>query len=75
MHSEEEDLRQYVVVKNDEDQHSIWLAKRDLPLGWVSVGVQGSKQECIEYIDSHWTDLRPRSLRERMAKQPTPLPG
>jgi MbtH protein len=71
---DDEDEREYLVVKNDEDQYSIWLAGRDLPNGWVSVGIQGPKQECIEYIDRHWTDLRPRSLREQMAKQSTVSP-
>ena len=31
---EEEDNRDYIVVVNHEEQYSIWLADKELPLGW-----------------------------------------
>ncbi|MEV0586297.1 MbtH family protein [Nonomuraea sp. NPDC050310] len=52
------------VVRNDEEQYSIWPAGRDLPAGWRVAGPTGPKQECLAYIDETWTDLRPLSLRE-----------
>lgn len=60
----EDDERRYVVVRNDEEQYSIWPEGRDLPPGWLGVGIAGSKAECLEYIGQVWTDLRPKSLRE-----------
>ncbi|MEV7046687.1 MbtH family NRPS accessory protein [Amycolatopsis sp. NPDC051061] len=57
----------FTVVRNDEDQYSIWPAGRALPPGWLSAGVTGSREECLAHIDTVWTDMRPRSLRERMA--------
>lgn len=57
----------YVVVVNGEEQYSIWLAGRDIPDGWKSVGMTGSKDECLAYIDTVWTDMRPLSLRQAMA--------
>jgi MbtH protein len=51
------------VVKNDEDQYSIWWVDRDLPAGWDTCGKSGTKDECLAYIDEVWTDMRPRSLR------------
>lgn len=57
----------FTVVRNDEDQYSLWVAGRDLPPGWLSAGVTGSREECLAHIDTVWTDMRPRSLRERMA--------
>jgi MbtH protein len=56
----------YEVLRNDEDQYSLWLAGHDVPAGWYQVGKQGTKDECSTYVDEVWTDLRPRSLRERM---------
>ena len=56
-------LEEYVVVINDEEQYSIWFSERDPPIGWRSVGICGSKQVCLEYISSVWTDMRPASLR------------
>jgi MbtH protein len=63
----DEDARAYVVVRNDEDQYSIWLASRDIPEGWYDDGITGPKSVCLEYIEQTWTDMRPRSLRLAMA--------
>ena len=66
MTEEQQDDRSYVVVVNDEEQYSIWLADRDLPLGWYSRGKEGTRQECLSHIGEVWTDMRPASLRRRM---------
>lgn len=59
----EDDDRRYTVVRNDEEQYSLWPADRDLPLGWTADGTTGTKAECLAHIRRVWTDLRPRSLR------------
>jgi MbtH protein len=56
----------YLVVRNDEDQHSIWAADLALPAGWQATGFTGAKQDCLAHIDEVWTDMRPRSLRVAM---------
>jgi MbtH protein len=56
----------YKVVVNHEEQYSIWPVDRENPLGWSNVGKQGLKQECLEYINKVWTDMRPLSLRKRL---------
>lgn len=56
----------YKVVGNHEDQYSIWPAHRENALGWRDIGKQGSKAECLAYIDEVWTDMRPLSLRKAM---------
>lgn len=61
------------VVLNHEEQYSLWFVDRDLPLGWREDGFRGSKQECLDHIAEVWTDMRPLSLRQKMAeweKQP-----
>ena len=58
----------YKVVVNHEEQYSIWFADRENPPGWREVGKQGSKEECLAYIDEVWTDMRPLSLRKRMGE-------
>ncbi len=55
-----------MVVVNDEGQYSIWPGGRPLPLGWRGVGRQGSKPECMAYIEEVWTDMRPLSLIRAM---------
>jgi MbtH protein len=58
--------REFEVVVNDEEQYSIWPADREIPAGWRAVGICGRKADCLRRIDELWTDMRPRSLRERM---------
>ncbi len=53
----------YWVVVNDEEQYSIWLADQPPPAGWRSVGAERSKADCLAYIETVWTDMRPASLR------------
>ena len=54
----------YEVVVNHEEQYSIWPADRDPPRGWRAVGFAGRKEECLDYIEEVWTDIRPLSLRK-----------
>ncbi|GAA5531102.1 MbtH family protein [Herpetosiphon gulosus] len=69
MHAETDDSTIYKVVINHEEQYSIWPAERENPLGWSDVGVSGNKQTCLEHIQAVWTDMRPLSLRQALAKQ------
>ena len=62
-----EDTTIYKVVINHEEQYSIWPADRQPPLGWRAAGKQGFKAECLAYIKDVWTDMRPLSLRQKMA--------
>ncbi|MFI5956127.1 MbtH family protein [Cryptosporangium sp. NPDC051539] len=59
----------FVVLVNDEDQHSLWPTFATVPAGWrVAFGGDGaSRDDCLAYVETNWTDLRPRSLRESMA--------
>ncbi|MEU7854212.1 MbtH family protein [Nonomuraea sp. NPDC049141] len=60
----------FYVLVNDEEQHSLWPTFKEVPAGWRIVfgeGGQGKRQECLDYVDQNWTDLRPKSLRESMA--------
>lgn len=63
---EGEDTTIYKVVMNQEEQYSIWPDDRETPLGWHDAGKAGTKQECLAYIHEVWTDMRPKSLRDKM---------
>ncbi|KPM52541.1 MbtH family protein [Frankia sp. CcI49] len=58
----------FQVVVNSEGQYSIWPADRECPAGWFQEGTSGGRQECLDHIEQVWTDMRPRSLREHMAR-------
>jgi len=66
---EQQDDRVYLVVRNHEEQYSVWWADRDLPDGWTAEGTEGTRNECLDRIGEIWTDMRPLSLRRRMAAQ------
>jgi uncharacterized protein YbdZ (MbtH family) len=67
MRNDEQDNQNYKVVVNHEEQYSIWLEHKVPPRGWKEVGKSGPKAECLAYIKEVWTDLRPLSLRQKMA--------
>jgi MbtH protein len=58
----------YNVVVNHEEQYSIWPADRENAPGWRNAGKSGTKGECLAYIEEVWTDMRPLSLRKKMAE-------
>lgn len=53
----------FMVVVNHQDQYSIWQVGRELPSGWSQVGKDGTREECLSYIDETWVDMRPKSVR------------
>jgi MbtH protein len=59
----------FLVVVNHEEQYSIWPDYKPLPEGWRAVDQQGSKEECLAYIEAVWTDMRPLSLRQALQAQ------
>jgi MbtH protein len=65
---EKEDTTIYKVVVNREEQYSIWFADREPPWAGSAVGKTGPKAECLAYIKEVWTDMRPLSLRKKMAE-------
>jgi MbtH protein len=56
----------FVVLVNDEDQHSLWPTFADIPAGWRKIFGAAGRAECLSYVEESWTDMRPRSLRESM---------
>ncbi|MDO9103964.1 MAG: MbtH family NRPS accessory protein [Methylovulum sp.] len=59
----------FQVVVNHEEQYSIWPDYKPVPNGWRTVGKSGVKNDCLEYIEQVWTDMRPLSLRQFMDSQ------
>jgi MbtH protein len=52
----------FVVLDNEEGQHSLWPAALAIPAGWRQIFGATGRQACLDYIDEHWDDMRPRSL-------------
>ena len=62
--SETDDL--YFIVRNHEDQYSIWRADQEIPAGWEPVGDPATRSACLDGVGELWTDMRPASLRASM---------
>ncbi|KUJ65979.1 protein mbtH [Streptomyces albus subsp. albus] len=56
----------YYVLVNEENQHSLWPAFAEVPEGWTIAHGESGRQECLDYIEANWTDMRPKSLAEAM---------
>lgn len=59
----------YQVVVNDEEQHALWPVRSPLPAGWRAEGFTGTEEECMAHVDAVWPDIRPLSLRRRLAAE------
>ncbi|MGW1209334.1 MbtH family protein [Streptomyces sp. NPDC002499] len=55
----------YSVLVNDDEQHSLWPEFVAVPAGWRSVHGPAGRQECLDFIEANWTDMRPKSLVDR----------
>ncbi|WP_323182642.1 MULTISPECIES: MbtH family protein [unclassified Streptomyces] len=65
----------FYVVVNDEGQYSIWPEVVDVPAGWTVRHGATDRSACLEYINTHWTDMRPLSLVAHMAQTSADCPG
>ncbi|MFJ3186635.1 MbtH family protein [Streptomyces halstedii] len=54
----------FLVLINEENQHSIWPATNEVPAGWTVALGESSRQEAIDYVEANWTDMRPKSLAD-----------
>lgn len=52
----------YVVLVNEEEQHSLWPAFAEVPAGWTAVYGPDARAACLAYVETNWTDMRPASL-------------
>ncbi|MGW1729347.1 MbtH family protein [Streptomyces sp. NPDC002306] len=64
----EDENASYLVLVNDEGQHSLWPNFVTVPDGWGTVFGEAGRQECLDYIEASWTDMRPKSLIAAMEK-------
>ncbi|MGW1685258.1 MbtH family protein [Streptomyces albidoflavus] len=56
------------VLRNAEGQHSLWPTVAEVPDGWQVVHDEDSRKACLDYVEQHWTDMRPTSLITAMGE-------
>ncbi|WP_406293247.1 MbtH family protein [Embleya sp. NBC_00888] len=60
----------FLVLVNDEGQHSLWPCFTPVPSGWTAVSGPATRHECLAYVDENWTDMRPKSLVDHHDRLP-----
>lgn len=56
----------FLVLINEERQYSIWPSFAEVPQGWSVELTESDHQACLDYVEQHWTDMRPKSLVDAM---------
>ncbi len=59
----ENDNYTYKVLMNEEGQYSLWPAFLDVPIGWNVAHEEASRQVCLQYVETNWKDLNPKSYQ------------
>lgn len=62
----EDENGEFLVLVNDELQYSLWPAAIAVPKGWTVAKSRTTRDECVRWVEEHWTDMRPKSLVDRM---------
>jgi glycopeptidolipid biosynthesis protein len=67
VHPFDDDSGSFLAPVNDEEQHRRWPTFADMPAGWRVGFGEAARAACLDYIEKCWTDIRPGTLRERLA--------
>ncbi|MFF2145250.1 MbtH family protein [Kitasatospora sp. NPDC058190] len=59
----------YLVLVNEDGQHSLWPNFVTVPDGWETVFGEARRQDCLDYIENAWTDISPKSLAGATAQE------
>jgi len=65
----DDDNGNFVVLVNSEEQHSLWPTFAEVPEGWSVVFGAADRAACLDYVERSWPDIRPKSLRDRLAEK------
>ncbi|MEV6070420.1 MbtH family protein [Nocardia sp. NPDC052001] len=65
----DDDDAQFYVLVNEEAQHSLWPIFAAIPGGWTIAHGPAQRRTCLDYVETHWTDMRPKSLADAMATE------
>lgn len=55
----DDDSREFIVLVNHLNQHSLWPASIPIPNGWTATGPRGKRRDCLDWIEKNWTDITP----------------
>ncbi|MBF6075943.1 MbtH family protein [Nocardia beijingensis] len=65
----DDDNAKFYVLINQEGEHSLWPVFAAVPGGWSIAYGAANRKSCLEYVETHWVDMRPKSLIEAMSTE------
>ncbi|TLF75370.1 MbtH family protein [Nocardia cyriacigeorgica] len=65
----DDDNAQFYVLINAEGEHSMWPTFATVPGGWTIAHGPTTRKACLDYVEAHWLDMRPKSLVRAMASE------
>lgn len=65
----DDDSGTFYVLTNEEEQCSLWPTFAAVPAGWRVVFGEDTRANCLSYVEEHWTDIRPKSLRDALTAE------
>jgi MbtH protein len=66
---------EFIVLVNDENQHSLWPIFAEVPAGWRTTFGPDDREQCLDHIERSWTDMRPASLIAAMERDTATAPN
>ncbi|WP_086840118.1 MbtH family protein [Amycolatopsis kentuckyensis] len=61
----------WLVLVNEEEQHSLWPGFVAVPSGWRIAHGPDARDSCLTYVERAWPDIRPRSVRTALTNAAT----
>jgi uncharacterized protein YbdZ (MbtH family) len=60
----DDDNGSFLILINDEEQHSLWPTFSGVPAAWRAVYGEADRAACLDYIEQNWTYTAEESARE-----------
>lgn len=58
--------KKFKVIVNKEEIFTILPVDGESPIGWSDAGMEGTKDECLEFINVEWQNTIPSYIRALM---------
>ena len=60
--------KKFKVIVNKEEIFTILPIDSESPIGWSDAGKEGTKDECLSFINEEWQNTIPSNIRALMAE-------
>lgn len=58
----DDERHDFLVLVNAQTQYSLWPDFITVPQGWRVVLGPQSRNDCVQWLEQHWQDIRPKPV-------------